>query len=181
MRPVRLVPVILTVLALGTQAAPAGAAPSDAETHCVVEVVAQAADGELLTGQIRCHETFAEAMAAASDGRLWLPASTPGSVVFTDAAVAETVSSFTLGIHYDGASGSGSSISVVGSSCSGGYWNTPSTWDNRISSSWNGCARLRHWDGPSKTGSYQDTSGVGTTDNLTTMNNRTESVSYHAS
>lgn len=149
MRPVRLVPVILTVLALGTQAAPAGAAPSDAETHCVVEVVAHAADGELLT--------------------------------VTDAAVAETVSSFTLGIHFDGASGSGSSISVTGSSCTGGYWNTPSTWDDRISSSWNGCARLRHWGGPSKTGSYQDTSGVGTTDNLTTMNNRTESVSYHAS
>jgi hypothetical protein len=180
MRPISFVPVLFTLLVLGVVAAPAGATVPGGETHCVVEVVARAADGELLTGPIRCHATFAEAMAVASDGRLRLPAATPGSVVFTDDVVAEAVSSFTLGIHYDGASGSGSSISVTGSSCTGGYWNTPSSWDDRISSSWNGCARLRHWDGPSKTGSYQDTSGVGTTDNLTTMNNRTESVSYHS-
>lgn len=176
----RLVPVLFTVLVLGIPAAPAGAAAAE-ETHCVVEVVERAADGELLTGPADCYPTFAEAMAAASDGRLRLPAATTGSVVLTDEAIAESVSSFTLGIHYDGASGSGSSISVVGSSCTGGYWNTPLSWSNRISSSWNGCARLRHWDGQSKTGSYQDTSGVGTTDNLTTMNDRTESVSYHSS
>lgn len=176
-----LVFVVFTVLVLPISAAPAGAAAPDHQTHCVVEVVAQTADGELLTGPADCYPTFAEAMAVASGGRLRLLAATPGSVVLTDEAIAESVSSFTLGIHYDGASGSGSSISVVGSSCAGGYWNTSSSWSNRITSSWNGCARLRHWDGPSKTGSYQDTSGVGTTDNLTTMDNRTESVSYHSS
>lgn len=125
----RLVPVLFTVLVLGVPAAPAGAAAGEG-THCVVEVVERAADGELLTGPADCYPTFAEAMAAGSDGSLRLPAATPGSVVLIDETIAESVSSFTLGIHYDGASGSGSSISVVGSSCTGGYWNTPSSWAN---------------------------------------------------
>jgi hypothetical protein len=67
---------------------------------------------------------------------------------------------------------------VVGGSCSGGYWNTGSTWANRISSSWNGCYRLRHHDGPSKTGTYADTLGPGTHNLPSHMNNKTESVSY---
>jgi hypothetical protein len=91
------------------------------------------------------------------------------------------LSSFTLGIHFDGFNGTGSSISVAGSSCTGGWWNTGTTWANRISSSYNGCARLRHYDLANKGGSYQDTYGAGTTDNLSTMDNRSESVSYHSS
>lgn len=157
----------------------AGQASANTESHCVLDVVDELQDGVLITGQTRCYATFAEAMLDASNGALTLPTDVGGSVVFTDESVALAVSSFTLGIHYDGTSGTGSSISVVGSSCSGGHWNTGATWANRISSSWNGCGHLRHWDGPSKTGSYQTTSGVGTTDNLTTLNNKAESVSYH--
>ncbi len=91
------------------------------------------------------------------------------------------VSSFTLGIHYDYSNGGGSSITVVGSSCTGGWWNTPSWFDNRESSSYNGCNRLKHWDYPNASGSYQSTWTVGQTDNLTYMSNRVESVSYHSS
>ncbi len=149
------------------------------ETHCVVDVVDRLRDGELVTGPARCYSTFAEAMLDASDGTLQLPADASPSKVLDSGSLAPTASSFTLGIHFDGASGTGSSISITGSSCTGGYWNTGTAWANRISSSWNGCARLRHWDNPSKTGAYQDTFGAGTTDNLTTLNNKAESVSYH--
>lgn len=142
-------------------------------THCVVVVVDQEPDGELVTTQPTCGPSRLEAIEKASS-------------ILADATGLSTVDtagllSFTLGTHYDGASGTGSSISVVGSSCTGGYWNTPAAWDNRISSSYNGCARLRHWDSPDKVGTFQDTAGVGTTDNLTTLNNQAESVSYHAS
>ena len=92
------------------------------------------------------------------------------------------LSTFTLGRHYDGYNGTGSSISVVGSSCTGGYWNTTSSWDNRISSSYNGCARLRHYAYPNKVVPFDDTQGSGTTDNLnSTLNNNAESISYHSS
>ncbi len=91
------------------------------------------------------------------------------------------LSSFALGIHFDGANGSGSSITVTGAACSGGYWNTGSAWANRISSSYNGCGRLAHFDLPNKGGSVENTFGAGTTDNLGALNNQTESVAYHSS
>ncbi len=152
-----------------------------AETHCVVDVIAETPDGELIVSEPRCYPTFPEAVADASNGSIRIPAASKGDILFRDEAVAGAYSSFTLGTHYDGYNGSGSSISVVGSSCSGGYWNTGTTWRNRISSSYNGCGRLRHYDDPSKGGSYRDTYGAGTTDNLGWFSNRTESVSYHSS
>lgn len=98
-----------------------------------------------------------------------------------EGGVASVASTFTLGVHFDGFNGTGSSISVVGSDCSGGYWNTGTTWANRISSSWNGCYRLRHYDSPYATGAWQDTYGAGSTHNLSTLNNRAESVAYFGS
>lgn len=127
-----------------------------AESHCVVVVVGQEKSGELVTTDPVCLETEGLASLLA-------------------------LATFNLGIHYDGLNGTGSSISVVGASCTGGWWNTPSAWDNRISSSYHGCAALRHYDLPNKGGSVQLTTGIGTIKNLTTLNNRTESVSYSAS
>lgn len=152
---------------------------STVEEHCVFAVIEQASDGELITTQPRCFESFPEAIAQVSDGAVRLAAEANGSVLFSDPVVARAVSSFTLGIHFDGRNGSGSSISVSGSDCSGGWWNTPSSWDNRISSSFNGCYRLRHYDNPNRGGSYTDTTGAGATHNLASwMDNRTESVAY---
>lgn len=157
------------------------AASAASGDHCVAEVTGQKQDGELVTGPIRCYPTSTEAIFDASGGTLVLPPGAVGSVALTDKSTAAAISSFALGIHYDGASGTGASITITGSSCSGGHWNTGTAWANRISSSFNGCARLRHYDNPIKAGASQDTSGAGTTDNLTTMNNRTESVSYLSS
>lgn len=98
-----------------------------------------------------------------------------GSVQCFDTFSAAT---FTLGIHYDYYNGAGTSKTVVGSSCSGGYWNTPSSFSNRISSSYNGCRTLVHYDDPGMGGSSATTVGAGQVHNLTWFNNRTESIRY---
>lgn len=163
--------VLAAVPVLGTVERPA-------ETHCVVFVVDQLPDGELIVSEPDCFAEEATADAWAVVGAEFrLTSQTAPS----DSGGVTAFSTFTLGKHYDGFNGTGSSITVVGSACTGGYWNTSSSWDNRISSSYNGCGRLRHWDLPYKAGSAQDTYGAGTTDNLSYMNNRTESVSYHSS
>lgn len=172
--------VLSTVALLGVMAGSPSLSASP-ETHCVVNVVDQAVDGELITGPVRCYATFAEAMYDASNGTLALAEDTTGSDVFAGGVQAVQVASFAIGIHYDGASGTGSSITVSGSGCTGGFWNTGSAWANRISSSWNGCGRLRHWDLPTQGGASENTFGAGTTDNLTSLNNKVESVSYHSS
>lgn len=145
--------------------------PQD-ESHCLVFVVGQLEDGELVTSDPDCFSSLALADAWAALGA---PASTFES---GGGERVVAVSSFVLGRHYDGFNGSGSSIAIVGSSCTGGHWNTGSSWANRISSSYNGCPTLRHYDYPNKGGSSQYTSGAGTTDNLSSMNNDAESVAY---
>jgi hypothetical protein len=169
---------VLAIIAIAmtvTVVSPAGAAkeqPVEEKdvVHCVVYIVDQADGGELITTAPDCYETEAEAATARSSVPAHQQLSSGGGVAYS--------STWTIGIHYNGFNGTGSSISVVGSSCTGGWWNTPSSWDNKISSSYNGCHRLKHHDRPNRGGSYQSTWGVGTTDNLSYMNNRTESVSY---
>lgn len=158
--------VLLAVLA----GAPDTSDVSKDEVHCVAFVVDQTADGELVLSEPDCFDTRTEAGVWAAVG----PAGPQVSGFYMAG------STFTLGRHFDGFNGTGSSITIVGSSCTGGYWNTSSSWDNRISSSYNGCARLTHWDEPAKSGSSQHTYGAGTTDNLSYMNNKAESVSYHS-
>lgn len=145
------------------------------ESHCVVVVIGQEESGELITTDPTCFGS--EDMA-----RVWASS----SLVLTATAglgadSIQALTTFTLGTHYDGFNGTGSSISIIGSSCTGGWWNTPPAWDNRISSSYHGCAALRHYDLPDKGGSVQLTTGAGTIKNLSSLNNRTESVSYSAS
>jgi hypothetical protein len=71
---------------------------------------------------------------------------------------------------------------IKGSGCTGGWWNTGSTWGNRISSSYNGCYRLRHYDYSNKSGMNASTTGAGAKRNLPSiMDNKTNSVSYHSS
>jgi len=145
------------------------------ESHCVLVVTGQKQSGELITAPPVCMET--EGLA-----RLWAaPALSVAGAPGLEPASVSALSTFNLGVHYDGFNGTGSSIAVVGSTCTGGYWNTPTAWDNRISSSFHGCAALRHYDLPAKGGAVQLTTGAGTTKNLSALNNRTESVSYSAS
>lgn len=177
---------ILTVLAVLAAVLLAGVpamagAEGDVELHCLVVVVGEKASGELIVTTPDCYASFQEAMAVASGGLFSVEAAPSGEELFTDPEAGSLLASFTLGTHFDGLNGSGASISVVGGSCTGGYWNTGATWANRISSSWNGCYRLRHHDGPNKTGTYADTVGSGTHNLPFAMNNKAESVSYWGS
>ncbi len=163
----------------GAKTDPEPAQPAGTEQHCVVQVVGERSNGRLVTADPSCFGTFAESMSFASSGTLTLAPDTSGEVMFSNEAVMAAASTFTLGIHYDGYNGTGSSITVVGSSCSGGWWNTPSWFDNRISSSWNGCYRLRHYNKPNRGGMSGSTYGAGSVHNVPWwINNKAESVSY---
>jgi hypothetical protein len=181
---------ILSVFALAATmavAVPASAersrpGPSEGtEQHCVAAAVGQTTDGELLLGEETCYSTFAEVMTDLSAGTVQLHASTPATAVFDDEFVGTLAATFTLGIHYDGYNGYGSSIAITGSSCTGGFWNAYGWWSNRISSSFNGCYHLRHYDYYSKSGSSYNTYTAGQVDNIGSwFNNRTNSVAYYA-
>lgn len=154
---------------------------TDTETHCVVEVIDQAPDGEWIVTEPVCSSSLADAVAIATRGSVVLKSAISGTELLAGKLDDALLASMTLGIHFDGANGTGSSISVAGGACTGGYWNTGAAWENRISSSWNGCPRLRHYDNPAMGGSFESTTGAGTTKNLGAMNNKTESVQYRAS
>lgn len=182
-RPFRSVRIVL-VFGLLVVSCLSGTAAFEApvEEHCVANVVSQMPDGELILGEPRCYPSFAEAMFDASGGALTLDADATGSVLWTDPGAGVLASTFTLGTHFDGYGGAGSSISVVGSGCTGGWWNTSVSWSNRISSSWNGCYRLKHHDLPNRGGTVASTIGAGSTHNVPSfMDNKTESVSYWSS
>lgn len=137
-------------------AAPLDAAPAK-ELHCAARVIDKKDTGELVLGETVCRGSRSEAVADVSGG----PAAK---------------STVTIGTHYDGASLTGSSFSVVGSDCGGGWLNVNSSWDNRISSTWNGCPRITHFDGDNLTGAAESTYGMG--GNLIGLNNRTNSIQY---
>ena len=168
---------VLVTAVVGTQA-PAGASDR-AETHCVVRAIGELADGQLVTTRETCFGTLAEAMTFASGNAVQFDEDLTGADLLANKdGVASLVSTFTLGVHFDGYNGTGSSISIVGSDCAGGYWNTGAAWKDRISSSWNGCYRLRHYPNPNRIGISESTVGMGATHNLGTLNNDTESVAY---
>ena len=148
----------VAVLAL---ASPASAAPP--EQHCVVDVVGQEADGRLVLGPQRCYRSFDQAQADAG-----VP--TPGDTS-AQALAAGTV----LAVHYDGANFTGSSITVNGTTCGGGYTNLSWDWRNRISSSLNGCSVVRFYDGLNKAGANESMFASG---NLGWLNNKSDSVQY---
>lgn len=154
------------ILAITGDGAAAGAGP--AEQHCVVHVVDRTSQGELIVSDPSCYPTFDEAMRAEGVDAWGIDAAS------VDAAT--TTTTFTIGTHYDGANFTGSSMSVVGSDCAGGWLNVSASWNNRISSTVNGCPRIRHYSGYNLTGSTQDTYAPG--GNLTALDNQTSSIRY---
>ena len=143
-------------------AAPADAAPR--EQHCVVDVIGQEADGLLVLSEPTCYRSFDQAQADARSA----PESPDGSVQLMAA-------SSVLGVHYDGANFTGASITVSGTTCSGGYTNLSWDWRNRISSSLNGCSPVRFYDGLNLSGIAEAQWASG---NLGTLNNRADSIKY---
>ncbi len=172
-------------MSLGLAVGPAGAielAVSDKPTtgandHCVVTVVDTKSDGELVTSDPMCFRTFSQSVAFSTGGAVQLPAGTQGTML-NDGGFNTLMGSYTLAMHFDGYYGTGASITIVGGGC-GGYWNTSSWWDNRISSTYNVCQKTRHYSNPGLSGSYATLSGGLMTHNLPWyMNNNAESIRY---
>jgi hypothetical protein len=135
-----------------TWAPAAGAGPR--EEHCVVRVIGKTADGELQTTDPVCSTTRADALrrsgAAATD--------------------------WPIGVHFDGPSYTGSSFTVVGADCTGGWLNLNAAWINRVSSTMHGCPRIRHFDGYNLVTPAETTLYPGA--NLLGLNNKTNSIQY---
>lgn len=135
--------------------------------QCVVHIEGQGPSGEFLLSDPVCYDTFAGAMAAEG-----VDAWGTGASLRVESATA----TFTIGTHYDGAGFTGASTSVVGSNCSGGWLNTSAAWNNRISSTLNGCPRIRHYSAANLTGSFETTYSPG--GDLGPLNNQTSSLQY---
>ena len=150
----------LLVGCLGTGVAltpDAEAAQVEPEEHCVIVVVDQEPDGELITTEPECSASRPVALqrARSASGR---------------------ASTFVIGAHYDGFAYGGSSLSVLGDDCLGGWLNVPAGWNNRISSTSHGCPQIRHFDGYYLVTPEQTTFPPGA--NLILLNNRTSSIQY---
>lgn len=151
------------------------AAAAAAPQHCVAHVVDQRADGELVLSETRCYSTFQGAMR--SEGvAAW------GEGAAEKAAAAQpgvAALSFTLAIHYDNPNqnASAGSFSVTGTNCSGGYLNMTPSWNNRVSSTTNGCPNVTHYDLINLGGAWYTTTGSG--GNLGSLSDRVSSVRYH--
>lgn len=156
---------IAALLALGTllPLTPTGAAPlaTADEEHCAARVMSRKASGEFVMSPTVCRSSQRAALTAIGAG----------------AAVGYSAqATWTIGIHYDGASFTGSSFSVVGDNCFGGWLNLSGAWDNRVSSTVNGCYRVIHYDGDNLTGAGEALLGGG--GNLSSLNNRANSIQY---
>jgi hypothetical protein len=90
------------------------------------------------------------------------------------AALAQSI----IATHYDLTGWSGSSVNIVGASCTGGVWWPTGWWDNRISSTRNYCGGgpITHYDSSSCSGT--NSSSTASTSNLGWMSDRTSCVRY---
>ena len=136
---------------------PAGATTAGGEAaggvqHCRVEILAVGSGDEAITSGITC---------------------TAGG----DASLGTESITSTIAVHFDGLDFSGSSLTVTGTGCNGYWWNLPSAWNNRISSTFSSCA-TRHYDGVNKTGTSYTTYNPGGNMNAA-LNNKATSVAYN--
>lgn len=178
---------MMILLVVAAMAAAAGALlPGAIDTsgttteHCVVEVLGQMDTGQLLTAEPWCvsgEEARADLYRSTgirAESAAVLLANSGADPHVTELATAAVS---VLGVHYDGANLTGSSLAVYGNNCTGGYINLPSSWVNRVSSSDNVmCSRIKHHDRYNTRGSYQSSWGSG--GNLSYMSNRANSISY---
>jgi hypothetical protein len=135
---------------VGPGAAVALGATRPTERHCSVTVVGEKPSGELQTTP---------------------PVCTTGD---QPQALGTASAQSTIAIHYVNANFSGSSYTVQGTGCTGGYLNLPADWTNVISSTWSTCTAT-HFDLYYLGGDSQSTTGSAV---LGPLNDRTNSVRY---
>lgn len=160
----------IPLLSLGVASSDSVDAQPMAEEHCLVEIVGVNDGGRFETDEPVCYPTLAEVLVELGE----VPSFRSRSTVDVDAVVA--AASTTLGVHWDGSNRTGSSITISGGTCGGGYVNLSSSWTNRISSTLNSCPSVVFWDGFDKTGSNESTNSAST--NLGALNNASNSIGY---
>lgn len=145
-----------------------GARPAEASTgsHCVAWTQPTASSLALEVVELQCYSSFSDATTAAGG-------STSTS---SETSTMQSSGDSIIGIHFDGKRLTGDSFTVVGSNCAGGYLNVSNYWNNRVSSTWNGCPAIRHFDGFNIIGANETTFDPG--GDLWYMDNRTSSIQY---
>ena len=141
---------------------------AEEQEHCIAVVLGQNDDGEFVLSEPECTTGSFDSLAASVGVGQWA----------SEGEVAAGARYATLARHWEGSNYSGSSLSIAGSSCSGGWLNLPSNWVNRINSTvtyGSGCDRVKHFDSYALSGSYQSTWPNG---NLSYMIDRANSVQY---
>lgn len=159
---------ILSTIAISTLALTAGPATATQlrradgppEQHCVVTVTDETG-GVLTTGPETCFETKQKV-----------------DDYIRGTSVAARSASNTIGTHYTDTYSGGSSITIVGTTCTGGVWWPTGSWNNNIESSAHQCgaSATRFYDSSSCSGT--GTSIYGYTSTLNSMNNKTSCVRY---
>ncbi len=154
------------------------AAPTEpgAESHCVLEVVDQHATGELVTAPPVCFGTLAEALEYAGGTPLGRRDASSDELEAASSEDLAAAASGVLGVHFEHQDRTGSSITISGATCSGGYVNLSAAWINRISSTQNGCGSVTFFDGFGTSGASESTGA--TTVNLKALNDIANSVQY---
>ncbi len=128
------------------------------QVACILQVIGQEKDLEYVTAPMEC----------------WLVASGDRAAPWAKAGGGVTTASFSnVGYNFDGANFTGSSITVAGTVCNGGWLNLSWDWINRISSTSSPCW-VGHYDGYGLTGSGE----YLTYGNLSWVNNAANSLVY---
>ncbi len=129
--------------------------PAEGYDHCYVDVLSTTPEGFFEVSSERCFRTYGEVLAEASGGQIDGSLAQPFSVT-----ALELETSRIIGSHYDLTGieeedepfippDSGESFSVVGGPCNGGgldLYGNDGYWNNRVSSTANGCPVIRHYD-----------------------------------
>lgn len=175
------------------------ATATDYDVHCAFVPIETRSSGELVTGDPVCFGTLAEAVAHATGGAVQLPDGVAGADLLgaqalgrmglqVDPQLASSAYGFDqtqgashFAVHFTGDNGTGSSATVGGIYCYGWeYWNMNGAFVNSINSTYNACAKTRHYDEPNKVSPGPITYGRAVTVTLPGyFKDRTESAKYY--
>jgi hypothetical protein len=154
---------------------PASAAAQTEKVNCVITVTGIDKNGNFIHEPMKCYSSFGESLNAI--GLKVSATVTPQSIDIKAVAAASGV----IGVHYDAANGLGSSLTVNGSNCIGGGLNVPLSWNDRISSTLNGCPTIQHFENTNYAGGSFFSYGSGSLTAMTGsfMDNRTSAIKYY--
>ena len=154
----------LTLGAVSGGAASAAKTPTAGTQHCLARVIGRRASGEFQLSTPVCYATYTAVLEHV------------GQPVADKGVTTMSGGTFIIGTHYDGLNLTGSSFSVEGVDCYGGYINLTGWWANRVSSTWNGCPLIHHFYLQDLGGTWETTTPGDR--NLSALDNLSESIQY---